>query len=376
MASPFVELGIDGRTVKVTNPDKIFYRKLKATKLDHVRYYVSVGEGIVRALYERPTQLKRHPDGAEGEAIYQKRVPEKRPEWIETARVTFPSGRHADELCVTEVAHVAWAANLGTLDFHPWPSRRRDTEHPDELRIDVDPQPGTTFRHAKKVSAVVRETLDELGFVGWPKTSGNRGVHIACRIEPNWEFPVVRRAALAFAREVERRAPKLVTTAWWKEERGRRVFIDYNQNARDRTIASAYSVRARPDATVSAPVTWDELPDVETEDFSLATMPKRFEQLGDVQAEIDEAVCDLRVLFEWVEREEKEGQGEAPYPPNFPKMPGEPRRVQPSRARTEDDGEPRKTRAKSSPGSAKTPAEARTAKSARRSSTRSGRRPR
>jgi DNA ligase D len=319
--------------VKVTNPGKVFFRKRGETKLDLVRYYLSVGEGIVRALYERPTQLKRHPDGAEGEAIYQKRVPEKRPEWIETARVTFPSGRHADELCVTELAQVAWAANLGTLDFHPWPSRRRDTEHPDELRIDIDPQPGTTFKHGKRAAAVVREVLDEIGYVGWPKTSGNRGIHVACRIEPNWEFPVVRRCALAFAREIERRSPKLVTTAWWKEERGKRVFIDYNQNARDRTIASAYSVRARPDATVSAPVTWDELVDVETEDFTMATMPARFAERSDVQAGIDDAVCDLRVLLEWVERDETEGLGEAAYPPNFPKMPGEPPRVQPSRAK-------------------------------------------
>src|ERR671911_1604075 len=337
MASPFVELEIGGRTVKVTNPDKLFYRKLKATKLDHVQYYVFVAEGIVRALYERPTQLKRHPDGAEGEAIYQKRVPEKRPDWIEVARVTFPSGRHADELCVTELAHVAWAANLATIDFHPWPSRRRDVDHPDELRIDVDPQPGTTFADGKRVAALVREVLDELGYVGWPKTSGNRGIHVACRIEPNWIFPVVRRCALAFAREVERRMPELVTTAWWKEEPGERVFIDYNQNARDRTIASAYSVRARPDATVSAPVTWDELQDIETEDFTMATMPERFARLGDVQAEIDDAVCDLNLLLEWVEREEAAGVGEAPYPPQFPKMPGEPKRVQPSRARSEED---------------------------------------
>ncbi len=196
-------------------------------------------------------------------------MPEKRPEWVEAARVTFPSGRHADELCVTELAQVVWAANLAVIDFHPWPSRRRDTEHPDELRIDIDPQPGTTFKDAKRVGALVREVLDEIGYVGWPKTSGNRGVHVFCRIEPNWEFPVVRRAALAFAREVERRLPKKVTTAWWKEERGKRVFIDFNQNARDRTVASAYSVRARPDAAVSAPVTWDELPDVETEDFTM-----------------------------------------------------------------------------------------------------------
>jgi DNA ligase D len=333
MPSPFVELEVGDRTVRVTNPDKVFFRTRGETKLDLVRYYLSVGDGIVRALYERPTQLKRHPDGAEGEAIYQKRVPEKRPEWIETATVTFPSGRTADELCVTELAQVAWAANLATIDFHPWPSRRADVEHPDELRIDVDPQPGTGFAEAKRVAGLVKETLDELGYVAWPKTSGNRGIHIACRIEPRWGFREVRRCALAFAREIERRSPDLVTTAWWKEERGEKVFIDYNQNARDRTIASAYSVRARPDATVSAPFRWDELADLETEDFTMATMPARFAELGDVQGGIDDAVNDLRKLFEWVEREEAAGEGEAPYPPNFPKMPGEPKRVQPSRAK-------------------------------------------
>jgi DNA ligase D len=333
MASPFVELEVGERVVRVTNPDKVLFPARGETKLDLVRYYLAVGEGIVRALYERPTQLRRFPDGVEGEQIYQKRVPEKRPDWIEVARVTFPSGRHADELCVTELAQVAWAANLAVVDFHPWPSRRADVDCPDELRIDVDPQPGTTFADGKRVAALVHEVLDEIGYVGWPKTSGNRGIHIACRIEPKWSFPEVRRCALAFAREVERRLPDVVTTAWWKEERGERVFIDYNQNARDRTIASAYSVRARPDATVSAPVAWDELPDVETEDFTMATMPQRFGERGDVQAAIDDAVCDLRVLHEWVAREEAEGVGEAPYPPNFPKMPGEPRRVQPSRAR-------------------------------------------
>ncbi len=340
MPSPFLELDVGGRVVRVTNPDKVFFSARGETKLDLVRYYVTVAEGIVRALYERPTQLKRHPDGAEGEAIYQKRVPAHRPDWIGTARVTFPSGRHADELCVTEVAQVAWAANLGTIDFHPWPSRRHDVDRPDELRIDIDPQPGTDFADAKPVAAAVREVLDELGYVGWPKTSGNRGIHVACRIEPMWPFPTVRRCALAFAREVERRLPKLVTTAWWKEERGERVFIDYNQNARDRTIASAYSVRARVDATVSAPVMWDELQDVETEDFTMATMPDRFGALGDVQAGIDEAVCDLRALLEWVERDEAGGLGEAPYPPNFPKMPGEPLRVQPSRARSRGSSAP------------------------------------
>ena len=333
MASPFVELEVGTRVVKVTNPDKVFFSARGETKRDLVDYYLAVGDGIVRALYERPTQLKRHPDGAEGEAIYQKRVPERRPDWIETARVTFPSGRHADELCPTELAHVIWAVNLGTLDFHPWPSRRRDVEHPDELRIDIDPQPGTDFGDAKRVAKAVRELLEEIAYTGWPKTSGNRGIHVACRIEPQWDFRVVRRCALAFAREVERRLPELVTTAWWKEERGEKVFIDYNQNARDRTIASAYSVRARPDGTVSAPVTWDELPDAATEDFTIATMPARFAGRGDVQAGIDDSLCDLRVLLEWVEREEASGIGEAPYPPNFPKMPGEPPRVQPSRAK-------------------------------------------
>src|SRR5881397_2594329 len=334
MPSPFVELQVGDRTVKVTNPDKVYFPARGETKRDLIEYFIAVGDGIVNALFERPCQLKRQPEGAGGEVIWQKRVPEKRPDWIETARVTFPSGRHADELCVTEVAHVAWAANLATLEFGAWPSRRRDPEKPDELRIDIDPQPGTGLAEAKQVAAVVHEVLDEIGYVGWPKTSGNRGVHVYCRIEPNWEFPVVRRCALAFAREIERRAPRLVTTAWWKEERGARVFVDYNQNARDRTIASAYSVRARPDGTVSAPVTWDELPDVETEDFTLATMPGRFAEKGDLHAGIDAAVCDLEVLLEWVARDERDrGLGEAPWPPNYPKMDGEPMRVQPSRAK-------------------------------------------
>jgi DNA ligase D len=333
MPGDALELDVGGRAVRISNPDKVFFVERGETKLDLARYYMAVGDGIVRALYERPTQLKRHVDGAESEPIYQKRVPQSRPDWVSTVRVRFPSGRHADELCVTELAHVIWAVNLATLDFHPWPSRRAHVDRPDEFRIDIDPQPGTTFVEAKRVASVVREVLAGIGYIGWPKTSGNRGIHVACRIEPNWSFPEVRRCALAFAREVERRMPSLVTTAWWKEERGERVFIDYNQNARDRTIASAYSVRARRDATVSAPVTWDEISDAETEDFTLATMPARFAELGDVQAGIDEAVCDLRVLLEWVERDEREGIGEAPYPPNFPKMPGEPKRVQPSRAR-------------------------------------------
>jgi DNA ligase D len=335
MASPFVELEVEGRTVKVTNPDKIFYRKLKATKLDHVQYYLSVGEGIVRALYERPTQLKRHPDGSEGEAIYQKRVPEKRPDWIETARVTFPSGRHADELCVTEVAHVAWAANLATIDFHPWPSRRAHVDNPDELRIDLDPQPGTTFRDAKKVAGLVREVLAELGFTGWPKTSGNRGIHIACRIEPRWTFPEVRRCALAFAREVERRMPRKVTTAWWKEERGRRVFIDYNQNAPHKTVFGAWSVRARPGGQVSTPLSWDEVAELHPDELTLATVPRRLDRLGDPWKDIDEEPQSLEPLLAMHERDRANGLLDAPWPPVYPKMPDEPPRVAPSRARKE-----------------------------------------
>lgn len=333
MPSPYVELDVEGFTVKVTNPEKVYFSARGETKLDLVNYYLSVGPGIVRALWQRPTTLKRHPEGAEGEAIYQKRVPDKHPGFVETARVRFPSGRHADELCVTNLAAVAWAANLGTIDFHPWPSRRADTEHPDELRLDLDPQPGTAFVDAQRVIPTLREMLDELGFVGWPKTSGNRGMHIYVRIEPQWSFTEVRRAALAFGRELERREPALVTTAWWKEERGAKIFLDYNQNARDRTIASAYSVRARRDGTVSAPLRWEEVFDVAIEDFTLATMPGRFAELGDVHAGIDDAVCSLEPLLEWVDRDERDhGLAEAPYPPNYPKMPGEPARVQPSRA--------------------------------------------
>jgi DNA ligase D len=334
MPSPYVEVDVGEHLVKVTNPDKVYFAARGDSKLDLVNYYLSVGEGIVRALYERPTYLKRHPDGAEGEAIYQKRVPEHRPPWIETARVSFPSGRHADALCVTELAAVAWAANLGCLDFHPWHARRADTEHPDELRVDLDPQPGTGFAQAREVAPVVQEVLDEVGLIGFPKTSGNRGLHIYVRIEPRWGFVDVRRAALALAREVERRVPDLVTTAWWKEQRGEKVFLDYNQNARDRTIASAYSVRARRDAPVSAPVTWVELPDVQTEDFTIASMPARFAELGDLHAPIDDVAHSLEPLLEWAERDERDrGLGDMPYPPNYPKMPGEPPRVQPSRAR-------------------------------------------
>ena len=337
MASPFIELEVGERVVKLSNPDKVLFPKARKTKRDLAEYYIAVGDGIVRALHERPTQLRRFPDGVEGEMIYQKRVPEKRPEWVEAARVTFPSGRHADELCVTEVAQVAWAANLAVVDFHPWPSRRADVDRPDELRIDIDPQPGTSFEDGKRVAAVVRETLDEMGWTGWPKTSGNRGMHVYVRIRPEHGFTVVRRAALAFAREVERRIPKLVTTAWWKEERGEQVFVDYNQNARDRTIRSAYSLRGEPGAHVSTPLTWDEVPYADPREFTIDTVPERFAELGDVHAGIDDHPWSIEPLLEWADRDERDrGLGDAPYPPNFPKMEGEPMRVQPSRARRRD----------------------------------------
>jgi len=332
--SPAIEVEVGGRVVRISNPDRVYFPARGETKLDLARYYISVGDGILRALRERPCMLHRFPDGTTGERIYQKRLPKGAPEWVETVEVRFPSGRTADELCVTELADVVWAVQMSTVEFHPWHSRRADTERPDELRIDLDPQPGTGLDEAKAVAALVHEVLDEVGAVGWPKTSGSKGVHIYVRIEPKFGFKEVRRAALAFAREVERRAPELITTAWWKEERGEQIFIDYNQNARDRTIASAYSVRASPIGIVSAPVTWDELHDVEMADFTIATMPDRFAALGDVHAGIDDAVWSIEPLLEWADRDETDrGLGDAPYPPNFPKQEGEPMRVQPSRAR-------------------------------------------
>ncbi len=345
-ASPFVELEIDTpagpRTVKVTNPDKTYFTGLPeghGRKLDLVSYYLAVGPGIVNALRERPTVLKRHPDGAEGEAIYQKRVPEHRPPWLETALVTFPSGRHAYELCVTDVAAVAWAANLGTLDFHPWPCRRADTEHPDELRIDLDPQPGTGYEDVVATALELHALLDELDLVSWPKTSGSKGIHVYVRlVAGRYTFTDCRRAVLALGRELERRRPDLVTTAWWKEERGERVFVDFNRMARDQTIASAYSVRARAQATVSAPLTWAEVPDALVADFTIASMPARFAELGDLHAGLDDAPCRLDTVVELAERDQRDrGLGDAPYPPNHPKMPGEPKRVQPSRDRNRAD---------------------------------------
>ncbi|MDQ0846578.1 non-homologous end-joining DNA ligase [Streptomyces sp. V1I6] len=329
-----VELEAGGRTVRLSNPDKIYFPARGFTKLDVAQYYLSVGPGILRALRDRPTTLERYPEGVEGESFFQKRAPKYLPDWIPTAHISFPSGRTADEICPTEVAAVIWAANLGTLPFHPWPVRRDAVDHPDELRIDLDPQPGTDFKDAVKAALELRPLLEEHGLRGWPKTSGGRGVHVFVPIEPRWEFTGVRRAAIAVARELERRMPGRVTTAWWKEERGERIFVDYNQTARDRTIASAYSVRPNPKALVSAPLRWDELEDVSPSDFDLATMPGRFAELGDVHADMDDHAFSLDSLLELSRKDEREhGLSDLPYPPDYPKMPGEPKRVQPSRAK-------------------------------------------
>lgn len=333
MASPFTMVEVAGREVKVTNPDKVFFSTRGETKLDLVHYYLAVGEGALRGVRMRPTVLKRYPDGAEGEPFFQKRVPKHRPDWLQTATVAFPSGRTAEELCPADLAHVIWAVNLGCLDLNPWAVRRWDLDHPDELRVDLDPQPGVPFAAVRDVAAIVRDVLTEHGYVGYPKTSGSRGIHVNVRIVANHGFLEVRRAALALAREVERRVPHLATSKWWKEERGERVFIDYNQNARDRTVASAYSVRADPRALVSCPFRWDELDGIELADFTIATVPSRFTEVGDLEAAIDDTSFPLEPLLELAARDEAEGLGDAPWPPNFPKAAGEPRRVSPSRAR-------------------------------------------
>lgn len=332
--------------MRVSSPDKVYFAERNITKIDVVRYFLSVGDGILGALRERPTTLERWPGGVfegaklstrqdnRGDAFFQKRVPKGAPEWVQTARIAFPSGRFADEVCPTELAVVVWAANLGTLTFHPWPVSRADVDCPDQLRIDLDPQPGTDFEDAVRVAYTLRELLDGFGMASFPKTSGGRGVHVYVPIEPRWTFVEVRRALIALGRELERRMPEQVTVKWWKEERGERIFIDYNQMARDRTIASAYSIRPTPRALVSGPVTWEELADVRPEDFDVATMPARFAQVGDLHGGIAERHYSLEPLIELVDRDERDHQlGDLPYPPEYPKMEGEPRRVQPSRAR-------------------------------------------
>ncbi|MFN8035732.1 MAG: DNA polymerase domain-containing protein [Acidimicrobiia bacterium] len=335
MATEYTELVADGRTVRLSNPSKVFFPARGETKLDLAEYYLAVGAGALRGVYERPTVLKRYPDGALGDPFFQKRVPDKRPEWLETVRVTFPSGRFADELCPVDVAHLLWAVNLGCLDLNPWAVRRHDVDRPDELRVDLDPH-GVGFEAVRRVALVVRDVLEEHGYVGWPKTSGSKGIHVNVRIEPRWGFLDVRRAALALGRAVERRVPELATTRWWKEERGERVFLDYNQNARDRTVASAYSVRANPEGRVSCPVTWDEVVDVDPNDLTIATVPARYAALGDVGAGIDDVEYSLQPLLDLAARDEAEGLGDEPWPPHFPKQRGEPKRVQPSKARRPD----------------------------------------
>ncbi|MEU6023186.1 non-homologous end-joining DNA ligase [Micromonospora sp. NPDC048871] len=328
------EIEVAGHTVRLSSPDRVIFPKRGFTKADVFGYYLAVGEGILRALRERPTTLQRFPDGIEGEMFFSKRVPTRGvPPWVRTSEITFPSGRTAAELCPADLAHVAWAAQMGTVVFHPWPVRAADPDRPDELRVDLDPQPGTDFAHAATAAAELRAILDELGVPGWPKTSGGRGVHVYLRIQPRWTFVEVRRATIALARELARRRPDLVTTAWWKEERGERVFVDFNQMARDRTIACAYSLRANARATVSTPVTWEELPQVDPDDFDLGTVPQRLAEQGDPHAGIDDTAWDITPLLEWAERDAAAGEGDLPYPPDHPKMPGEPKRVQPSKDR-------------------------------------------
>jgi len=323
---------VAGREVAITNPDKVYFPQAGYTKLDLVRYYLAVADGALRGAGARPMALKRFVNGAEGEFFFQKRAPEKRPEWIETVTLSFPSGMTADEIVLRDAAQLAWVINLGCIDLNPHPVRADDLEHPDELRVDLDPVPGVEWSQIRDVAMVAREALANVGLVGWPKTSGSRGIHVNVRIARKWTFAEVRRAALAIARDVEMRAPKLATSKWWKEER-HGVFLDYNQNAKDRTVASAYSVRPLPDARVSAPLTWEELAVARPEDFTLATVPARFEKLGDPGAGIDDAVGDLEALLELSARHEAEGMGDAPWPPQYKKAEGEPPRVQPSRRR-------------------------------------------
>ncbi len=327
------------RVVRVSNPDKLYFPEASLTKRDIVEYYLAVADPLLRVLAERPTTLKRFVDGVTGDPFYAKRVPKGAPEWVDSVEITFPSGRTAREICPTEPAVLIWAANLGTFDFHPWPVRRPDVDHPDELRIDLDPQPGTGFADAVAVAAVLREVLTEAGLVGYPKTSGGRGIHVAVRIRPEWTFVQVRRAVIAIAREVTRRVPDRATVSWWKEERGERVFLDYNQAARDRTIASAWSVRGTPRATVSMPLTWADLPDAEPDDFDVRTVPRLLAEQGDPHAGLDDEAHDLTTVLEWAVRDEREYDlGDLPYPPDHPKMPGEPLRVQPSRKRRSSSG--------------------------------------
>src|SRR5437868_3237869 len=328
-------LEVAGRQVTISNPEKVFFPKTGHTKLDLVRYYLAVAEGALRGVNGRPMALKRFVNGAGGEAFFQKRAPASRPEWIETVELSFPSGRTAEEIVVRDAAQLAWIINLGCIDLNPHPVRATDLDHPDELRIDLDPVPGVPWSHIREVAMVTREVLGDFGLTGWPKTSGSRGFHVYCRIEPRWTFPDVRRAAVALAREVERRAPEIATSRWWKEER-HGVFLDYNQNAKDRTVASAYSVRPTADARVSTPLQWEEVPDCDAAAFTIDTVPNRFAAIGDPSLGIDEAVGSLDALLELSRQHEAAGFGDAPWPPHFVKQEGEPARVQLSRRKREE----------------------------------------
>ena len=307
-----VELEVGGRRVRLSSPDRVYFSARGETKLDLARYYISVGDGIVRALRERPCMLHRFPSGVDGDKVHQKRIPSGAPDWVQTVRLTFPRyGRHADELCVTELASVIWAVQMSTVEFHPWNSRRADVERPDEWRIDIDPMPDCPFARVQRVARTAHEVLDELAIVGWPKTSGGRGIHIYVRIEPRWGFADVRRAALAFSREVERRAPADATTVWWRKDRDpAKAFVDYNQNARDHTIACAYSVRGVVEGTVSTPIGWDELDGVDPRELTIATVPERFSRLGDLHAGIDEHAFSLEPLLEWADRDQLDDPGD------------------------------------------------------------------
>jgi bifunctional non-homologous end joining protein LigD len=334
-----VRLELGGEEVAISNPSKIFFPEPGLTKLDLVNYYVAVADGALRGVMDRPMALKRFVNGATGEAFFQKRAPASVPSYVRTVELSFPSGRTADEVVVSNAAALAWVINLGCIDLNPHPVRADDLEHPDELRVDLDPGPGVPWADVRSVALVARDVLADHGLTGWPKTSGSRGIHVYARIERRWGFSEVRRAALALAREVERRAPEIATSKWWKEER-HGVFLDYNQNAKDRTVASVYSVRPVPNAQVSAPLTWEEVPDAELGDFTLTTMPDRYARLGDVGAGIDDAVGSLEGLLELSARQEAAGEGDAPWPPNYAKQPGEPPRVQPSRRRMADPRPP------------------------------------
>jgi DNA ligase D-like protein (predicted polymerase) len=323
---------VEGREIAISNPRKVLFPGPRHTKLDLARYYLEVAPGALRAAGGRPNMLVRYPDGIAGEFFYQKRAPRSRPPWVEVVSLRFPSGRSADEVVPRDAAALAWLANLACLELHPHPVRADDLDHPDELRVDLDPVPGVAWPQIREVARVVQATLQDFGLIGWPKTSGSRGMHVCVRIERRWSFEEVRRAALALAREVEQRAPAIASSKWWKEER-HGVFIDYNQNAKDRTVASAYSVRPTPDARVSAPLTWGELDSCDPADFTLATMPARFLELGDRHEAIDRHPCSLDSLLELSARHERDGLGDAPWPPQYKKRPGEPPRVQPSRRR-------------------------------------------